>query len=124
MAAYFKIDGTDIAQYIQDGGLSWENNDIDDDDSGRTMDKMMQRGNPEPKDKYIITCRPLKKEESMLVIGLLKGKRFVTLDTTLSPAAERVVLTMYNSARKNTLHTVYNKEDDTWEGLNFSLIER
>lgn len=124
MAVWFKIDGTDIASYIQDGGLSWENNDIDDDDSGRTMDKLMQRGAPEPKDKYIVTCRPLAKAESMLVIGLLKGKRFVTIDTNISPSADRVILTMYNSARKNTLRTIYNKEDDTWEGLNFSLIER
>ena len=121
---YFKIDGTDIARYIEDGGLSWENNDIDDDDSGRTMDKMMQRGNPEPKDKYTVKCRSLTKSESMLVISLLKGKKFVNLQTNLSPSDPEINITMYNSSRKNTLHTVYNKTDDTWEGLSFSLIER
>lgn len=122
--AYFKIDGTDIATYIEEGGIAWESNDIDDDDSGRTMDKLMQRGNPVPKDKWIITCRPLKKAESKIVIGLLKGKRFVTVETDLSPVADNVILTMYNSARKNTLRTVYDQTTDLWEGLNFSLIER
>lgn len=121
---YFKIDGTDIAPYIADGGLSWENNDIDSDDSGRTMDSKMYRTALADKDKYTITCRPLKKAESMLIINLLKGHTFVTVSTNLTPSNASISKEMYNSARKNTLRTVYNQTDDLWEGLSFSLIER
>ena len=121
---YFKIDGTDIAGYIEDGGLSWENNDIDSDDSGRTMDSKMYRTALADKDKYTIKCRPLKKAESSLIINLLKGHTFVTVSTNLTPSNSSITKEMYNSARKNTLRTVYNKTDDVWEGLSFTLIER
>lgn len=121
---YYKINNVDILPYIISGGIQIEENDIDSQDSGRTLDGMMQRGVVARKDKHYIKCRKLTTAESNIVLQAVSASDFVSVETNIHPKNGAVVKSMYNSQRTAV---VYRKQEDgtwLWDGIEFTLIER
>lgn len=122
--AYFRINGTDYLSYIEDGGLKFESNDVDSSDAGRTLDAVMHRGKVADKDKFSITCRPLKPAQLGDLLNLLKNNEYLSVETDVYPAEEVAYLTMYNSSRSASVLTIYEDGTPMWEDFKFTLIEQ
>lgn len=126
MAAYYKINNVDILPYIEDEGLAIEENDIDSEDTGRTLDTLMQRAVRGRKDKHSITCRKLTPEQARIVWNAIGNSEFVTVEMNFHPKfSGTVIKTMYNSSRTAA---VWSMDRDTgvylWSNISFNLIER
>lgn len=121
---YYKINGVDILKYIEEGGLTWQRNDVDSAKAGRTMDATMHRGRVAVKIRYDVACRPLKTEDANIIMQLILPE-FVTVETNLDPLYGTTIKTYYSNNVPATCMTV---DPDTgialWEGITFPLIEQ
>lgn len=121
---YYKINGVDILEYIEEGGLTWQRNDVDSSKAGRTMDATMHRGRVAVKIRYDVTCRPLKTEDANIIMQMILPE-FVTVETNLDPLYGTTIKTYYSNNVPATCMTV---DPDTgialWEGITFPLIEQ
>lgn len=123
-APYYTINGVPILPYIKDGGLTIDENDLDSEDSGRTLDGVMHRGRIAIKDKHTIMCRPLYTAESQIVINAISADEFVEVETNVHPKYGTVVKTMYNSSRTAAVFRLDEDGDAVWDNISFTLIER
>lgn len=121
--AYFKINDLDILPYIEDDNFRFEDNDLDSDDAGRTLDAEMHRGKIADKVTWSIKLRPLPASLTAPIYAELV-KEFVTVTTDIHPRYETATLVMYNSKRSAKLLTLYNDGTKLWKDFTFNLIER
>lgn len=119
---YYNVNNVPILSYIVDGGLKIEENDLDADGSGRTLDGIMHRTIVGRKDKHTITCRPLKTEEANIVLGAITNGAFVTVSTNIHPKTGSFTGTMYNSSRSAAVYRVDEDGDVVWDNISFTLI--
>lgn len=116
------INGTDITDYIAFGGLKWSRNDVDDPDTGRTMDGTMQRGRVATKIRLDITCRMLNSTEISTLLNLIQPE-FVTVVYD-DPMYGTVTKIMYANNNPATYQILYENGEEYWSGVTFPLIER
>lgn len=121
-APEYKVNGVNFLPYIKN--LVIEENDVDSDDSGRTLDGLMHRGRIASKDKHTIDCRPLYTDESKIVLQAISGSEFVSVQTNIHPKYTNVVLSMYNSSRTAAVYRVDEDGKAVWDNISFTLIER
>lgn len=123
-APFYRIDNVNILPFIAEEGLGWEENDIDSDDSGRTLDGNMDRALIARKEKHTITFKPLTLAESQTVLNAFRAV-FVTVTTNIHPRLGGTAsFSMYNSSRKAAVWTVDEDGNSVWKLDPFSLIER
>lgn len=121
---YFKIDGVDILKYVESGGLTWQRNDVDSSNAGRTMDATMHRGRVAIKLRYDVTCLPLCTEDANIIQQLILPE-FVTVETNLDPLYGTTVKTYYSNNVPATCAIIDPDAGETrWEGITFPLIEQ
>jgi len=117
----FKIDTTELISYISNGGLKWSRNDLDSDDSGRTLDGIMHRSRIATKIKLQVVLDRLSQAEMTTLVNAL-SPQFVDV-TYIDPVGGSVTKTFYGSTVDSTTERYING-DLFWETTTFSLIER
>ena len=118
----FKISATDYISYIQADGIDWELNDLDSEDSGRTLDGLMHRSRVTQKRKITVRLNPLKTEDFSTFSAAI-GAEYVAV-TILDPrAGAQTEYTFYGSSIKAATMSD-DGTDCWWKGGSFSLIEQ
>ena len=121
-APYYRINNVSILPYLTDGGLVIEENDLDAEGSGRTLDGLMHRTVVSRKDKHTIKCKPLKTAEANIVLGAISSGAFVTVETNIHPKSGTFSGTMYNSARTAAVYRLDEDGNVLWDNIMFTLI--
>lgn len=121
-APYYTVNGVDILPYIADGGLVIEENDLDADGSGRTLDGVMHRTRVATKDKHTVKCMPLSTTDANTVLGAISGSAFVSVRTNVHPKYGLFSGTMYNSSRTASVLRLDENGDAMWDNISFTLI--
>lgn len=116
------IDGVDILPYVDGKGISWQRNDVDSPDAGRTLDGRMHRGRVATKMRLDISCKPLSTAQTKILLKLIKPE-FVTVEYT-DPMEGEVVKTMYSNNVPATVAKILPSGGVLWEGIRFPLVER
>lgn len=116
-----KINGVDFAPYVKaDGGFQWEQNDIQSENTGRTMDGMMHIEWVSTKVKITVSLIDVTHTEAQpLLTALQPGWKIVEI---IDPYLGSYSGTFYCGNRKGTF-TRYD-DDAYWKGIGFSLIEK
>ena len=124
-----KIGGTDYIQYVDMKGINWECNDLDSEESGRSLAGDMSRFYVKSKRKVTIKLIPIKTEIFSTISQVLKTTNTAGVTnflqvTILDPReGAQTVYTMYSSGIKAA--TMFdNGVDCLWENAEFSLIEK
>ena len=117
----FKVDGVDLVPYLAHQGFKWKRNDLDSGDSGRTMDGVMHRCRVASKVRLYITCRPLKTEETQVVLRAIYPETVLVEYT--DPMEGTITKSMY--ANNNPASHMLIQDDGTewWHDITFPLIE-
>lgn len=118
------IDGEDFTGYIDaNGGYGVERNDVDGDNSGRTMDATMYRDRIAVKMKLTIKCRPLRGAEARKILNAIYPP-YVTVTYNDPRVGIRENVGMYSN--NVPAEYLFTKPDGTewWRGISFPLIER
>ena len=121
-APYYRVNNVDILPYLTDGGLVIDENDLDAEGSGRTLDGVMHRTVVSRKDKHTIRCKPLPTADANTVLNAISSSAFVTVSTNIHPKVGTFSGKMYNSERTAA---VYRLDDDgsvLWDNIAFTLI--
>ena len=118
----FLINGVDCSDYVKHRGFKRTRSDIDGPDAGRTMDAKMHRFRIAKKIRLDISCRPLKQEETRILLPLLENE-FVSV-TYQDPAYGVVTKTMYSNNNPSNYLIRKNNGDEYWDGIEFPLIEQ
>lgn len=116
------INGVDFVPFIAFKGYNYLLSDIDDPDTGRTMDATMFRGRVASKVRLDITCRPLKTREVSTVLQAIEPE-WVTVTYTDPRTGTDVTKTMYSNNRKASF-LIHKGSYDLWTVDSFPLIER
>lgn len=118
----FTINGIDMTPYIAFGGLKWTRNDVDGPNAGRNMSGTMIRDRVATKIRLDVTCRPLTKAESAIVLTAIEPDA-VSVVYTDPQAGTEVSKTMY--ANNNPAQFLMKKSNGTeyWSGITFPLVE-
>ncbi len=118
----FKINGVDVLPYVDGEGFVWSRNDIDSEDSGRTMDGEMHRGRVAIKKRLDITCRPLNASETQILLNLIRPE-FVEVEYT-DPMDGLIWVNMYSNNVPATVMSIDDYGNAMWKGIKFPLVER
>lgn len=121
-APYYRINNVSILPYITDGGLVIDENDLDAEGSGRTLDGVMHRTVVSRKDKHTIKCKPLKTSEANIVLNAIGTSAFVTVETNIHPKVGTFTGQMYNSARTAAVYRLDEDGNVLWDNIMFTLI--
>ena len=111
----------DITPYIAFGGVKWERYDIEDPDSGRTLDGLMHRGRVATKRRLDITCRPLRFAELNIVLNLIQPET-ISVKYTDPLAGTTVTKTMYSNNNPAS-YCIKKGSVEWWSSISFPLIE-
>lgn len=121
MNAVFKIDGVDFTDLLPEGAIAWSRNDLDSDETGRTLDGIMHRTRIAIKRKLSISTRRLTTEEVLGLNSALQNP-FISV-TYLDPLDGMTTKTFYGSTVEST--TQISMDGETyWTGTTFNLIEK
>lgn len=120
----FTVNNVNLLPYIAYQGLEYQLSDIDDPDTGRTMDGTMRRGKVADKDKWKLKFRSDLTTAEVSTILTAVTHQYVTA-TYLSPRTNTVVTKTLYVGDRTAAHYIL-REDGTvlWKNLAFSLIER
>lgn len=122
MDVYYNVNGINILPYIVEGGLTIEENDLDAEGSGRTLDGVMHRVLVARKDKHTIKCKPLTTTESNTVLSTISDGAFVSVSTNIHPKYGTYSGTMYNSSRTAAVLRIDDDGSAMWDNISFTLI--
>ena len=121
---FYKVNDVDMIPYLIDQGLSWSEEDIDEENSGRTLDGVMHRGLVARKDKHTLAFRELNLEETRIVTNVFDSE-YVEVSTNFHPKRAGIaLLTMYNSSRTAAIADLDEDGTAYWYLGNIALIER
>lgn len=121
MEAVFKINGTDFTDILSEGAIKWSRNDLDSDETGRTLDGLMHRTRVAIKAKLSVTTMRLTTSKIMALNAALKPA-FISV-TYLDPIDGVTTKTFYGSTVESTTQITMDGET-YWEGTTFNLIEQ
>lgn len=121
---FYRVNGFNILPYLDQEGLQWEENDLDSDESGRTLDGMMHRTRVAIKDKHTLKCRPLKREEAHTVLQHIALHAMHTVSTNVHPKVDTFNAAMYNSSRSAGIYSLDEDNNVVWKGITFTLIQQ
>ena len=120
---YLEVDGVNILPYVAySDGIKWQRSDLEDPESGRTLDGLMHRGRVATKIRMDITCRPLKSSEASVVLNAIYPE-YVTVHY-LDPQYGEVTKQMYSNNNPATHMLLQEDGTEWWKGISFPLIER
>lgn len=116
------IGAVDYITYVEMSGIKWECNDLDSDESGRTLDGLMHRYRVAQKRKITVNLKPMKTEDFSALSTAIAAE-YVTA-TILDPkAGAQTSFTFYSSSITGA--TIFDDGIDCWwSGGTFSLIEQ
>lgn len=113
----------DMVPYVaHDDGFKWQRYDIDDPNTGRTLDGLMHRGRVATKIRLDIKCRPLTATELNTVLNAILPE-YVTV-TYSDPMLGLVTKTMYSNNNPATHALLKPDGTEWWDGITFPLVER
>lgn len=118
----FKINGVNCLPFLDDEGFLWGRNDIDSEQSGRTMDGQMHRGRVAIKRRLDLTCKPLTTAQTTQLLNLIRPE-FVEVEYT-DPMDGLIYATMYSNNVPATIMTINEDGTALWKGIKFPLIEK
>ena len=116
-AARFTIGTTNIIQYIAEGGLTFDTEDIDAPDAGRTLDGKMHRARVATKLKIFIRFRPLTGAQLTIIRNLVTAQTFTV--KFYDPGGNQVSKTMYKG--KDTYDAQFIYDSATGLYINFEM---
>lgn len=116
------IDGTDFSNYVAQGGLKWQRNDVEGPSAGRTVDGTMHRERVGVKVTLDVTCRMLTKREAARILQAILPE-FVTVEYDDPMYGATIVSTMYSNNVPAT-HQFTKNGVDYFAGITFPLIEQ
>lgn len=120
MVTMLVVNDVDLTRYIDEGGLEYSRNDLDN-DTTRTLDGLMHRNRVAIKDKLTVKCRPLSQADVRILYKAIEPQ---TVKVKFwSPRAGLVTKTMYSNNVPATVMQVDEDGNPTWEGIEFPLIE-
>lgn len=119
---YYRVNNVDILPFIIDEGIEWEEEDLDAEGSGRTLDGVMHRTRVASKDQHSIRCKPLTTENANIVLQAVSGSAFVTVSTNIHPKYGTYTGTMYNSSRVAAVFRIDDDGSVLWDNIAFTLI--
>lgn len=116
------INSVDYITYVEMSGIVWSCDDLDSDESGRTLDGLMHRYRVAQKRKVTINLKPMKTED-FAALSIAIAAEYVTA-TILDPKiGAQTTFTFYNSSISSA--TIFDDGVDCWwSGGTFSLIEQ
>lgn len=121
MDAVFKINGADFTHLLSEGAIKWSRNDLDSEETGRTLDGMMHRTRIDIKRKLSVTTMMLTTEQIVELNSALEPA-FVSV-TYLDPLEGITTRTFYGSTVESTTQITMDGET-YWTGTTFNLIEQ
>lgn len=124
MSFTFKIDGTDITQYMDWSGLKYGVNDLDSEEAGRTLDGIMHRSRVSTKIRWDVRTKKLTTSEIQKLMQLIRPE-WVTLTCTDLCLGERTYQAYSNNYSVETVATGLNVDGEIlWSEFSFPLIEQ
>ena len=121
---FIKIAGRDITKYIEAGGISLSENDMDSPKSGRTLDAVMHRGKVAEKKRADIKLWPVNKKVLDWLMPLLRNQYFTVVTNIFPASSSSLTLTMYCSTRKYGISIIDTDGQIWYQGTSFNIIER
>lgn len=121
MEAIFKIGGQDFTDILPEGAIKWSRNDLDSEESARTLDGMMHRTRIAMKRKLSITTARLSTEQ-IIELNTALQPAFISV-TYLDPIDGITTRTFYGSSVESTTQITMDGET-YWTGTTFNLIEQ
>lgn len=118
----FVIDSTDYISYIRMDGIKWECNDLDGEDSGRTLDGTMHRSRVAQKRKISVSLNPLKTEDFAIISAAIAAE-YIDVKILDPKVGAQTTYTFYGASIKSAT-MADDGTDCYWSGGQFSLIER
>lgn len=118
----FTVNNVNLIPYVASEGFKWSLNDLDSEEAGRTLDGVMHRGRVGYKRKLQVECRPLNSTQASIVLNAILPE-FVTVVLTDPLVGGDYTCTMYCSTRPADMKIAFD-DDELWDGISFSLIER
>lgn len=116
------VNGLNVLPYVLERGILWKINDLEADDSGRTMDGLMHRARVASKIRLDVTCKPLATADTQKLFAALKPEFFQV--TYTDPAEGDITKTMYTNNIPATVARLQEDGTVLWDGIVFPLIER
>ncbi len=117
----FSIDGVDIRPYIAEKGIQWSRNDIDGENAGRTLSGVMVRDRVATKMRLDVSCRPLLREEALMIQGLI-APEFVSVHYTDLLYGD-VSKVFYSNNGSAVIASAYD-DTELIEDITFPLVEK
>lgn len=117
----FIVDGVDFTKYVKlEGGIKLDINDLDSDDSGRTMDGVMWRTVIAKKRQIDVQCVPLTWPR-LSALSAAVAPTFISV--TYPDTGGNITKTFYGTKISATLS---RRRGDTceWDKISFTLTER
>lgn len=118
-----KIDGVDITNYIAYQGFKWQRNDVDSNETGRTLDGTLQRTRVATKVRLDITCRPLLADEASTVLTAIMPV-WVEVSYHDPQLGMTTTKTMYSNNNPASYCIRQPDGKEYWNGITFPLIEK
>lgn len=118
-----EIDGVDITPYVAFGGFKWQREDVDGEGAGRDLAGDLRRNRVATKRRLDITCRPLTRAESSIVLSAVMPE-FVQVTYTDPQLGTEVTRTMYSNNNPATFAIQRKDGTELWSGITFPLIEK
>ena len=115
------IDNVDFSDLVEEGGLTWERNDLDAEGTGRDLNGDMLRDRTTTKVTLKVTTIPLTTEEISLLLQAIypQTHKVIYTDPQEGGAVEK---TFYVAKCPATCQRQYG-DTQLWDGINFSHIE-
>lgn len=119
-----KIDGVDFTPYIAYQGLKWQRQDMDGENTGRSLDNgLLFRDRIATKVRLDVTCKLLTTAQVSRVLQAIQPE-FVTVQYTDPQEGSVVTKRMYSNNIPVSYCLKKPNGEELWTGLEFPLIER
>lgn len=118
------IGGTDYSSLLNENSIKWSRNDLDSDDSGRTLDGRMHRNRVAIKRKLEVSEIKRLNVQQMKELNNSLLPQTITI-TFIDPiVGGRYTGTFYGSSVSATTQCYDENDDDIyWEDISFNVIE-
>lgn len=117
----FTIGDIDFLPYIAFQGLTWTKNDLNSNNSGRTLDGIYHRGKIADKVELKVDIRPLTTQDANIVLNAINDETIVVKYT--DPREGLVVKNMFCESLPASYMQLDENGVEWWNGISFTLTE-